>query len=154
MNRLSHRTRWALAGLSLFVLFTLGWSSQVWAAPPPPPCTFWGTIRVNGAVVPHVTSISAFVFAADDVTEIPCGTTSILYSDDNSVYVLQARGQDDSLAGARDGDTVHFRVNQGSLGLMADQTGTWHSATFVHLDISAEGALAAGHSVRLPVVYR
>jgi len=154
MRQLSRRARWALISLCLLALLAIGWSSQVWAAPPPPPCTFWGTLRVNGAIVPTGTSVSAFVYAADGVTEIPGGSTSILYSENSSVYVLQVNGQDETRAGAQEGDTVYFRVSQGPFGVLADQTGTWHSATFVRLDMSARGALAAGHSVRLPVVYR
>jgi hypothetical protein len=93
------------------------------------PSSFYGTIRVDGSNVEPGTSIKALfenqVFA-EGVTLIYEGA---------SVYTINVPGDDNDtqeIDGGREGEQIFFEVG----GLVADQTGTWHSATNVELNLT------------------
>lgn len=112
------------------------------AAAPPPPHTFYGTVKINDQDVPVGTLITAYVL--DGTTPILCGTTLTFIPAPPApqvvVYVLNVNGDDDQTPqkdGASDGDTVFFRIGEWNNDVDADQTGTWHSAGSTELNLTA-----------------
>jgi hypothetical protein len=94
------------------------------------PSSFYGTVKVNGANVPDGTSVQALIDGtvyADVLTQTYQG---------DSVYALNVTGDDTDTTvkdGGREGDTVQFKIG----GILASQTGVWHSGTNVVLNLTA-----------------
>jgi hypothetical protein len=94
------------------------------------PSSFYGTVKINATNVPGDTLVQAVIDGkvyAEGFTQIYQG---------NSVYVIDIPSEDPDTVeqdGGQDGDTVQFKIG----GVMADQTGTWHSGTNVNLDLTA-----------------
>ena len=124
----------AVAGLS----FLLAGNAL---AVPPQPAVYWGLVTLNGADVPAGTPISSFVYAADGVTQILCGSTSTQVQGGRSVYSIAVNGDDEEVAGkdgAEEGDTVYFFVGSAIDGLLAAETGVWHEAATTNLNLTAQ----------------
>ena len=97
------------------------------------PSSFYGTILVNNANVPDGTPIEA-VIAGQVVI-----SSSVLTYQGNSVYSLDIPSdfeETSAIDGGKEGDTIHFKVG----GLLASQTGTWHSGTNVELNLTISSA--------------
>jgi hypothetical protein len=115
-----------LLGISLTSLF----ATRPVLAFPPMPSSFYGTVKVDGVNVPDGTPIQALINGQIFAT----GQTQTYQGD--SVYSLDIPGDDTSTAvvdGGQDGDKIVFTINGG----VADQTGTWNSATNINLNLSA-----------------
>lgn len=98
-------------------------------AVPPLPSSLYGAVRLNGADIPDGTRIEALI--KDKVVAF---TQSLTYQGD-SVYALDIPRDDLSTAlveGGVDGDVITFKIG----GILADQSGTWRSATNLKLDLS------------------
>jgi hypothetical protein len=99
-------------------------------AVPQIPSSFYGTVKVNGANVPDGTSVQALIDGtvyADVLTQTYQG---------DSVYALNVTGDDTDTTvkdGGREGDTVQFKIG----GILASQTGVWHSGTNVVINLTA-----------------
>jgi hypothetical protein len=94
------------------------------------PSSFYGKVKVNGANVPDGTSIQAIIAG-----HVYGEWFSQTYQGD-SVYALDVSGDDPDTAaqdGGREGDTIQFKIG----GVMAVQTGVWHSGTNVNVDLTA-----------------
>jgi hypothetical protein len=98
-------------------------------AVPQIPASFYGTVKVNAANVPDGTSVQALIDGkvyADVLTQTYQG---------DSVYALNVTGDDTDTTvkdGGREGDTVQFKIG----GVLASQTGIWHSGTNVTLNLN------------------
>lgn len=115
-------------------------------AVPPLPSSFYGVVEVDGATVPAGTIVRGLINGetyAEGYIQIYEGSP---------VYSLDMPG-DDTATTARDGglegDTVQFEVG----GVLADQTGTWHSGTNVELNLtlSVTGPLPAPQATPTPL---
>ena len=110
------------------------------------PSSFYGEVRVNDVYVPDGIVVRALIDGqvyAEGYTQTYKGA---------SVYTLDVPGNDAATTtqdGGSDGDKVQFEIG----GVLADQTGTWHSATSVRLDLTASSArpLATSQSTPSPV---
>lgn len=103
--------------------------TSVVQAVPVLPSSIYGSVRVNNANVPDGTLVEAVI--ANRV--VAYGNTQTYQG--GSVYSLDVPGDDPgtaALEGGKEGDTIQIKVG----GLLADQTGTWHSGTNVRLDIT------------------
>jgi hypothetical protein len=99
-------------------------------AVPQLPASFYGTVKVNAANVPDGTSIQALIGG-----HVYAETITQTYQGD-SVYALNVTGDDTdtpAVDGGREGDTVQFKIG----GVLASQTGIWHSGTNVSLNLTA-----------------
>jgi hypothetical protein len=117
----------------------------VWAVPPLP-SSFYGTVKVNGDNVPDGTLVRTLI----DGQVYAQGHTQTYQGD--SVYSLDVPGDDTGTAardGGYEGETIEFEIG----GVLADQTGTWHSGTNVELNLtaSAAGPLNAVQATPSPV---
>jgi hypothetical protein len=115
-------------------------------AVPQLPASFYGKAKVNGSNVPDGTSIQALIDG-----QVYGETVSQTYEGD-SVYALNVSGDDsDTTAkdGGREGDTIQFKIG----GVLATQTGTWHSGTNVNLDlaVSSSEPIATPAPTSIPV---
>ena len=114
--------------------------------PPPLPSSFYGTVKVDGANVPADTLISAWIGSVKYAE-----ATVSLYAGD-TLYSLNVPGDDlatpGTIEGGVEGDTVVFHIG----GLVADQTGTWHSGTNVSLDLMYSSAAPPESLIYLPLV--
>jgi LPXTG-motif cell wall-anchored protein len=102
-------------------------------AVPPLPSSFYGTIKLNGANVPDGTQVQALING-----KIVAYSQTQTYQGD-SVYSLDIPGDDSSSAaveGGAEGDVISFNLG----GITANQTGAWHSATNVNLNLTAASA--------------
>ena len=102
-------------------------------AVPTLPSSFYGTVKLNHANVTDGTVVQAFIGAQ----MIAQGYTQA-YQDD-SVYSLDIPADNpDTLLidGGREGDTINFKV----AGILANETGAWHSATAVQLNLTVSSA--------------
>ena len=100
---------------------------------PPLPSSFYGTVQVDGQNVPDHTVVQALI----DGQAYGEGRTQT--HEGASVYHLDVLGDDTDTAphdGGREGDTIQFEIG----GVLADETGTWHSGTNVELNLTASGA--------------
>jgi hypothetical protein len=98
-------------------------------AVPQIPASFYGTVKVNGADIPDGTSVQALIDG-----KVYAEVLTQTYQGD-SVYALNVTGDDtDTTAkdGGREGDTVQFKIG----GVLANQTGVWHSGTNVELNLT------------------
>jgi len=149
-----NRNRLLLATVIASILF-LGLVANVLAAPPPP-SVHWGTVQVNGANVPAGTTITSFVYADDGVTEIACGSAATQLQGGVSVYSIAVNGDDSEVPGkdgAEDGDTIYFWIGEGQDKLLADETGVWHEADTVNLNLTA-GQITPTPTPTTPPNYR
>jgi hypothetical protein len=99
-------------------------------AVPPLPSSFYGTIKLNDSNVPDGTLVQAIIKG-----KVVAYSQTQTYQGD-SVYALDIPGDDPSTAaieGGVDGDPITFTIG----GIPAGQTGAWHSATNVNLDLTA-----------------
>jgi hypothetical protein len=115
-------------------------------AVPPLPSSFYGTVKVSGDNVPDGTLVRALL----DGQVYAQGHTQTYQGD--SVYSLDVPGDDTDTAtrdGGLEGDTIQFEIG----GVLADQTGTWHSGTNFELNLaaSADGPLTAPQATPSPV---
>jgi hypothetical protein len=96
---------------------------------PPLPSSFYGTVKLNNANVPDGTQVEALI-----KDKVFAYSQTLTYQGD-SVYALDIPGDDAStteVEGGREGDTIFFKIG----GILADQTGVWHSATNVNLNLT------------------
>jgi hypothetical protein len=94
------------------------------------PSSFYGTIQVDGANVEPGTSIKALI-----ENQVFAEGHTLMY-EGTSVYTINVPGDDNDsqeVDGGREGDEIIFEIG----GLVADQTGTWHSGTNVELNLTA-----------------
>ncbi len=99
-------------------------------AVPQIPSSFYGTVKVNGANVPDGTAVQALIDG-----KVYAEVLTQTYQGD-SVYALNVTGDDTDTTvkdGGREGDTVQFKIG----GVLASQTGVWHSGTNVTLNLTA-----------------
>ena len=102
---------------------------------PPLPSSFYGTVKVYGSNVPDGTLVRALI-NGQSFSE---GRTQTYRGD--SVYSLDVPGDDPSttaIEGGHEGDTVQVEVG----GVLASQTGTWHTGTNVRLDVNVSAPAA------------
>jgi hypothetical protein len=130
--------------LSVIISFSLLiWKSSPVNALPPLPSGFYGTVTVNGAIVPVDLPITAWI------NGIQYAITYTLKYGSDSVYSISVPGDDPSTAGiiegGTEGQTIVFKIDQ----LSANQTGTWHGASNVSLNLSA-----TGYCIFLPLIER
>jgi hypothetical protein len=100
---------------------------------PPLPSSFYGTVQVDGENVPDDTVVQALIDGQ------ACGQGRTQTHEGVSVYHLDVLGDDTDTAahdGGREGDTIQFEIG----GVLADETGTWHSGTNVELNLTGSGA--------------
>ena len=113
---------------------------------PPLPSSFYGTVQVDGQNVPDDTVVRALI----DGQAYGEGRTQTY--EGVSVYSLDVSGDDTDTAahdGGREGDTIQFEIG----GVLAGETGTWHSGTNVELNLTASdaGSLATPPPTPSPV---
>ena len=141
---------------SVCLVFIVSLPANVIAAPPPP-CVFWGVVKLSGANVPMGTTVTAFVYDSDGQTPIICGAAPTQTYGEDSVYAVNANGDDDAVggkSGAQEGDVVHFWIGDGPSRVLAPETGVWRSAASVRVDLSASGSVAPGLRTYLPMILR
>ncbi len=114
---------------ALFLAITLVLSnvSTVFAQPPLP-SSFWGTVKLDEAIAPAGTVISA------RINGIQYATTTVTISGD-AYYLVKVPGDDPAtsdIEGGVSGDTVVFYIG----GYVADQTGSWVSGPNVLLNLT------------------
>ena len=99
-------------------------------AVPQLPSSFYGTVKVNGANVPDGTSVQALIGG-----KVYAETLTQTYQGD-SVYSLDVTGDDTDTTvqdGGREGDTIQFKIG----GVLANQTGVFHSGTNINFILTA-----------------
>lgn len=120
--------------LSLFVTCLIGLIAVSPAlAFPALPSSFYGRVKVNGGNAPE----GALVRALINGQAYAEGRVQMYQGD--SVYSLDVRGDDSDTPqrdGGVEGDTVQFEVG----GVLAAETGTWHSGTNVELNLTLSSA--------------
>ncbi len=117
------------ATLFLILLALLMPSGRVQAIPQLP-SSVYGTVQLNNAPVPDGTLIQAIIGG-----QVVAYRGSQTYQG-NSVYGLDIPSDNPETAlvdGGKEGDTIQFKIG----GILAAQTGTWHSATNVEINLSA-----------------
>jgi hypothetical protein len=115
--------------ISLLVLFALLVNFGTASAVPPLPSSFYGKVSLNGSNLPEGTVIEAII---ND--KMISESQTLIYSGD-SVFAIDINGDDPStgvVEGGKENDVIRFRVG----GLMAKETGTWHSGTNVELNLT------------------
>ena len=113
---------------------------------PPLPSSFYGTVKLNGVKVADGTLVEAVVNG-----KVFAQSYTQMYEGD-SVYTISVPGDDPSTTtvdGAKEGDTISFKIG----GIEAQQTGTWHGATNVKLDLSAVTAVTPNTPAPTPTSY-
>ena len=110
-------------GISLMVVCTAIFANHSSTlAIPALPSSFYGTVKLNNANVLDGIVVQAFI----GERMIAQGYTQTYQGD--SVYSLDLPADNTDtpiIDGGREGDTIAFKVG----GIMAHETGTWHSAT-------------------------
>ncbi len=105
-------------------------------AVPSLPSSFYGTLKLNNANVPDGTLVQAIIAG-----KVVAFSQTQAYQGD-SVYSLDIPGDDPATAaveGGREGDVIQFKMG----GILAAQTGAWHSATNISLNLSASSSSTA-----------
>ena len=98
------------------------------------PSSFYGTVRLDGVNVAPGTSIKALI-----ENQVYADGETLLY-EGHSVYSLTVPGDDSDtpeVDGGREGEQILFEIG----GVVADQTGAWHSGTNVELNLTAATSL-------------
>jgi hypothetical protein len=135
-----------ISSLSLIVFIISLFIAIPVLAFPSLPSSFYGTVKVNAANVPDGTVIEALIGGqvyAEGFTQTYQG---------GSVYSLDVRGDDTDTAaqdGGREGDMIQFKIG----GVLADQTGVWHTGTNVNLNltVSSSETVATPQATPTPV---
>ena len=99
-------------------------------AVPQLPSSFYGTVKVNGTNVPDGTSVQALIAG-----KVYAETLTQTYQGD-LVYSLDVTGDDTDTTvqdGGREGDTIQFKIG----GVLANQTGVFHSGTNINFILTA-----------------
>lgn len=116
---------------TLLVLFVLLFGAPSSAgAVPPFPSSFYGSLKLNNANVADGTLVQAVINGS-----VVAFTKSLTYQGD-SVYALDIPGDDpatSAIEGGKEGDPIQFKIG----GIPAAQSGVWHSAVNVKLDLAA-----------------
>ena len=102
-------------------------------AVPALPSSFYGTVKLNNANVPDGTIVQTFI---GDLM-IAQGYTQTYLGD--SVYALDVPADNTDtvvIDGGREGDTITFKAG----GILATETGIWHSATNVPINLTVTSA--------------
>jgi hypothetical protein len=104
---------------------------------PPLPSSFYGQVKANGQNVPDGTLVRALI-AGKAYAE----TRTQTYQGD-SVFSMNVPGDETDTAaieGGKEGEAVQFEVG----GVVANESGVWHSGTNVKVDltVTASGPLA------------
>jgi hypothetical protein len=110
--------------------------TAAWAIPPLP-SSFYGRVKFNGGNVPDGTLVRALI----DGQAYAEGRTQTYQAD--SVYTVDVPGDETSTTardGGIEGDVIQFEVG----GIIAEQTGVWHSGTNVELNLTITGAGTLG----------
>lgn len=105
----------------LLVLFSVNLVRVSADSPPIFPSSFWGTVKIDGANVEAGTIITA------EIGGEVVASTEVALDNGDTVYVFIIPG-DESMEGNR----IDFYIG----GQPADQYGSWHSGTNVHLNLS------------------
>jgi hypothetical protein len=116
------------------------------SAVPTLPSSFYGTVKFNNSNVPLGTQVQALI----NGQVIAEGSTQIYQG--GSVYALDVPGDDTDTAamdGGREGDLIQFKLG----GILAAQSGLWHTGTNVQLDltVSSSAPLATPMATLTPV---
>jgi hypothetical protein len=135
-----------ISSLSIFTLIMSLLVTLPVLAVPTLPSSFYGTVKVNNANVPDGTLIQASIGG-----QVYAEAFSQTFQGD-SVYALDVRGDDtDTPAqdGGRENDTIKFSIG----GVLANQTGVWHTGTNVNLNLTGSSTtpLATPHASPTPV---
>ncbi|HLO29546.1 MAG TPA: PKD domain-containing protein [Anaerolineales bacterium] len=123
------RNRFNTAFVLAIFLVTIT-TTVVLAAAPPLPSSFYGTVLLGGQNVPEGTVASAWI------NGVKYAETKTFVTDGQSVYRLDVPGDipdTTAIEGGHEGDTIHFQV----LGYEVDQTATWHTGTYIQLNLTA-----------------
>jgi hypothetical protein len=115
-------------------------------AVPTLPSSFYGSVKVNNASVADGTLIQALI----DGQVYAEGYTQTYQGE--SVYSIDVKGDDtDTPAqdGGREGDTIQFKIG----GIVADQTGVWHSGTNVLLNLTTSATEPVATPQETPTPY-
>jgi hypothetical protein len=101
---------------------------------PPLPSSLYGTVKFNGGNAPDGTLIRALIRG-----QVYAYGYTVTYQGD-SVYGLDIPGDGSStpeiIEGGVEGDTIRFEVG----GVIAAQSGTWHTGTNINLNLTATSA--------------
>jgi len=100
---------------------------------PAMPSSFYGTVKLNNTNLPDGTVVQAF----NSDLMIAQGYTQTYQGE--SVYALSVPGDDTDtvvIDGGREGDKITFKAG----GIIATETGTWHSGTNVVLNLTITSA--------------
>ena len=133
--------------LTIFLgVFFIPSSTAAALAFPVLPSSYYGVVQYGGSNVVDGTLVEALL--GDQVL---ASATTRTYQG-SSVYSLDVRGDESettAIDGAHEGDTIRFRVG----GVMAKETGIWHSGTNTALNLSvpASAALDDPQPTHVPV---
>jgi hypothetical protein len=135
-----------VTSLSLFTIILSLMVTLPVLAVPSLPSSFYGTVKVNNSNVPDGTLIQASIGG-----QVLAEAFTQTYQGD-SVYALDVRGDDTDTAaqdGGRENDTIQFSIG----GVLANQTGVWHTGTNVNLNLTAVSSTppATPHATPSPV---
>lgn len=106
------------------------------------PSSFYGNIQVDGANVGPGTSIKALI------GNLVFAEARTLIYEGSSVFTINVPGDDidtPEVDGGREGEEIFFEIG----GLVADQTGTWHSGTNVGLNLTVSSQEQVSETVIL-----
>ena len=131
-HRLLSDRSWTIRFALIVALCWLAWPLVV-AAVPPPPCTFFGTVRIGGRNIPDGTLISAWIDGVKYEEQ-----SSLTYQGVSS-YFLTIPGDDPDTPekeGGANGAAIQFKIGN----LVADQTATWQESGGGELNLTAPGS--------------
>jgi hypothetical protein len=121
INRLLLSLLWAILATGMVITPVLAF--------PPLPSSLYGEVKVNGQNVPDGTLVRALI--AGKVY----ATTSTQTYEGSSVYRMDVPGDEadtTAIEGGKEGDTIQFEVD----GVIANETGVWHSGTHVNQSLT------------------
>lgn len=99
---------------------------------PPLPSSFYGHVTLNGGNAPEGAVVRALINGQ------PYAETRVQMYEGASVFSLDVRGDDADTPerdGGQEGDVIQFEVG----GVLAAETGVWHSGVNVELSLSLAG---------------
>jgi hypothetical protein len=117
--------------LIILIIMTVGWlvyNVQPASAVPLVPSSFHGTVKLNGANVPAGTVIHAYI------NGVEYAHTTVLTYQGDTVYSLDVPSEDTDTPGTQggvEGDKIDFYIGSKKV----TQTGTWHSGTYISLNL-------------------
>ena len=134
-----------ISTIILFVLISFLFHGAVLAVPPLP-SSFYGTVSLNGSNIVEGTVIEALI--NDKVIAV----SQTLHYEGKSVYSIDVNGDDSSttqVEGGKEGDVIYYRIG----GLMAKETGSWHSGVNfeLNLTINAQATLQPPEPTKTPI---